>query len=133
MSIKIYYPAVFQKEDEGYSAWVPDLDGCISQGGTVGETAENINEAIGLMLETLAEHGKNIPAPSKPETIPVKADQFVTVIAFDPAEYEGKYSTKAVKKTLTIPSWLNTIAESAHINFSSVLQEALLEKFHLKN
>ncbi len=94
MSIKIYYPAVFQKEEEGYSAWVPDLDGCISQGGTVGETAENISEAIGLMLETLAEHGENIPAPSNPETIPVKAEQFVTVIAFDPADMKKNTAQK---------------------------------------
>ena len=133
MSIKIYYPAVFQKEDNGYSVWVPDIEGCISQGETIGEASENISDAIGLMLETLAEHDVDIPAPSSPETISVQKNQFVSVIAFDPAEYDEKYSTKAVKKTLTLPSWLNTMAERAHVNFSAVLQEALMEKFHLKN
>ena len=133
MSVKIYYPAVFQKEDTGYSVWVPDIEGCVSQGEAIGEATENISDAIGLMLETLAEHNVDIPAPSSPETIPVQKNQFVSVIAFDPAEYEKKYSTKAVKKTLTLPSWLNTMAERAHVNFSAVLQEALIEKFHLKN
>ena len=133
MSVKIYYPAVFQKEDTGYSVWVPDLEGCVSQGETIGESTENISDAIGLTLETLADHNVDIPAPSSPETISVQKNQFVSIIAFDPAEYEEKYSTKAVKKTLTIPSWLNTMAERAHINFSAVLQEALIEKFHLKN
>ena len=133
MSIKIYYPAVFQREDTGYSVWVPDINGCISQGETIGEATENISDAIGLMLETLAEHDVDIPAPSSPETIPVQKNQFVSVIAFDPAEYDEKYSTKSVKKTLTLPSWLNTMAERAHVNFSAVLQEALMEKFHLKN
>ena len=133
MSVKIYYPAVFQKEDTGYSVWVPDLEGCVSQGETIGESTENISDAIGLTLETLADHNVDIPAPSSPETISVQKDQFVSIIAFDPAEYEEKYSTKAVKKTLTIPSWLNTMAERAHVNFSAVLQEALIEKFHLKN
>ena len=133
MSVKIYYPAVFQKEDTGYSVWVPDLEGCVSQGETIGESTENISDAIGLTLETLADHNVDIPAPSLPETIAVKKNQFVSVIAFDPAEYEEKYSTKAVKKTLTIPSWLNTMAERAQVNFSATLQEALIEKFNLKN
>lgn len=69
MNVKIYYPAVFQKEDSGYSVWVLDISGCISQGETISEAIENISDAIGLMLEILAEHGIDIPAPSAPEKI----------------------------------------------------------------
>lgn len=133
MNVKIYYPAVFQKEDSGYSVWVLDISGCISQGETISEAIENISDAIGLMLETLAEHGIDIPAPSAPEKITAEKNQFVSVVPFDPAEFDEKYSSKAVKKTLTIPNWLNTMAERSNVNFSAVLQKALIEEFHLSN
>lgn len=133
MNVKIYYPAVFQKEYKGYSVWVPDIEGCVSQGESLSEAMENIADAIGLMLETLADRGLDIPAPSSPEKIKTEENQFVSVVPFDPAEYDEKYNTKAVKKTLTIPSWLNTMAERSNVNFSAVLQKALIEEFHLSN
>ena len=133
MSTKIYYPTIFQKEDVGYSVWVPDIQGCVSQGDSFEEAAEYITEAIGLCLETLSDNNADIPKPSAPESIKIEENQFVSMVAFDPVEYETKYSTKAVKKTLTIPAWLNTIAERNNINFSSVLQSALIEKLGLNS
>lgn len=133
MSTKIYYPAVFQKEDVGYSVWVPDIRGCVSQGDNFEEAANYITEAIGLCLEFALEHGEKPPAPSAPETIKIEDGQFVSVVMFDPIEYQKKYSTKAIKKTLTIPAWLNTMSEKEHINFSAVLQEALMEKLNLNH
>ncbi|MCM1329446.1 MAG: type II toxin-antitoxin system HicB family antitoxin [Ruminococcus sp.] len=133
MNVKIYYPAVFQKEDTGYSVWTPDIEGCVSQGENLSEAMENIADAIGLALETRADHGLDIPAPSSPEKIKTEENQFVSAVPFDPAEYDEKYSAKAVKKTLTIPNWLNTMAERSNINFSAVLQKALIEEFHLSN
>lgn len=133
MNVKIFYPAVFQKEDTGYSVWVPDIEGCVSQGESISEAMENITDAIGLMLEVRADHDLDIPAPSSPEKIKTEENQFVSVVPFDPAEYDEKYSAKAVKKTLTIPNWLNTMAERSNINFSALLQKALIEEFHLSN
>ncbi len=133
MSTKIYYPAVFQKEDVGYSVWVPDIQGCISQGDTFSEAVEYITEAIGLYLETYADNNISIPKPSSPESIKAENGQFVSMVAFDPAEYETKYSTKAIKKTLTIPTWLNTMAEKNNVNFSAILQTALMEKLGLSS
>lgn len=133
MNVKIYYPAVFQKEETGYSVWAPDIEGCVSQGESISEAMENISDAIGLMLEALADHDMDIPAPSSPEKIKTEENQFVSVIPFDPAEYDEKYSGKAVKKTLTIPNWLNTMAERSNVNFSALLQKALIEEFHLSN
>lgn len=86
MNVKIYYPAVFQKEDTGYSVWVPDIEGCVSQGENLSEAMENIADAIGLALETRAEHGLDIPAPSSPEKIKTEENQFVSAVPFDPAE-----------------------------------------------
>lgn len=131
MSTKICYPAVFQKEDVGYSVWVPDIQGCVSQGDNFEEAVNYITEAIGLCLEMSLERGEKMPEPSYPENIKTEQGQFVSVVIFDPIEYQKKYDTKAVKKTLTIPGWLNTMSERENINFSAVLQEALMEKLHL--
>ena len=133
MSTKIYYPAVFQTEDIGYSVWIPDVQGCVSQGDTYEEAVDYISEALGLCLEDDLERGVKPPVPSAPNAIKLENNQFISIIAFDPIEYQKKYSTKAVKKTLTIPNWLNTMSEREHINFSTVLQEALMEKLHLTN
>ena len=133
MSTKICYPAVFQKEESGYSVWIPDIPGCISQGDDFEEAVNYITEAIGICLEDSLENGEKMPAPSSPDAIQTERGQFVSVVMFDPVEYQRKYSGKAIKKTLTIPAWLNTASERAHINFSQVLQEALMERLHISN
>ena len=98
MSTKIFYPAVFQKENTGYSVWVPDIQGCVSQGDSFEEAVEYITEAIGICLETYANHDISIPKPSSPEKLKTEEHQFVSMVAFDPVEYEKTYSNKAVKK-----------------------------------
>ena len=128
---KLYYPAVFQKEITGYSVWLHDISGCISQGETFEEAVENITDALGLFVEEYRSNGDKLPAPTLPYEIQLEEDQFTTIISFDWVAYQKKHNNKAVKKTLTIPSWLNTLAEEQHVNFSGVLQAALKEKLHI--
>lgn len=128
---KIYYPAVFQKEVEGYSVWLHDIDGCVSQGENFEEAIENISDALGLFFEEYKSQDGHLPAATPPNEIPIEENQFVAVVGFDWAEYQKKHNNKAVKKTLTIPGWLNTLAEEQHINFSGVLQSALKERLHI--
>ncbi len=125
---KLYYPAIFRPEAEGYSVSVPDLDGCFSQGDTIGEAIEMIKDAIGLYLDGL----ESIPAPSRPEDIKTSAPDFMMMIEYDDLYYKRAHDTRSVKKTLTVPSWLNEAAEAEHINFSGVLQEGLKKRLHLE-
>ncbi len=126
---KLYYPAVFHPEDEGYSVSVPDLDGCFSQGETVVEAVGMIREAVGLYLDGLSV----IPAPSRPEDIKTAAPDFMMIIEYDELAYKRAHDARSVKKTLTVPSWLNEAAEAANINFSGVLQEGLKKRLHLED
>ena len=64
----------------------------------------------------------------RPELLILDKDSFVTLVEWDEVAYLKRTSNKAIKKTLTIPEWMNTIAEEKNINFSQTLQEALLEK-----
>ena len=121
---KLYYPAVFQKEETGYSVWLNDVSGCISQG-------DNIKDALGLCLEAAADEHTELPEPSAPDSIELEPEQFVVIIEFDKLAYLKKHDKRAVKKTLSIPAWLNVAAEEQHINFSAVLQAALKEKLHI--
>jgi antitoxin HicB len=129
---KHYYPTVFQPEEVGYSVWLADIDGAISQGDTLEEAIENIKDAFGLYVEEAHELKSELPKASNPADITLEKGQFVCLIEFDWVEYQRKHGNKAVKKTLTIPAWLNTLAEEEQINFSGVLQDALKAKLELK-
>lgn len=121
--MKAAYPAVIHPDDGRYWVEFPDLDGCFSDGDTLAEAACNAEEALGAYLCSLIERNITLPAPSDIRDVPCE-DGFTSIVATEPLRY--RKSTKSVKKTLTIPEWLNEAAESRHVNFSSVLQDALI-------
>ncbi len=126
--MKKYYPVVFTKEDVGFSTNAIDFDGCFSEGDTFEEAYTNTQKAIGLYLDDCPE----FPNASDPSAISVASEnQFMCIVEFDDIEYKKRNSSRAVKKTLTIPEWLNEEAEKQHVNFSGVLQEALKAKLNI--
>ncbi|QNM08058.1 type II toxin-antitoxin system HicB family antitoxin [Wansuia hejianensis] len=126
---KYVYPAVFTPEENGnYSILFPDLDGCYTCGDSLEDGIEMAEDALALILYGYEKDNKSIPAPSNHETIALKPGEFVNYIACDTMIYRKMYNNKAVKKTLTIPEWLNEAATAAGLNFSQVLQEALIQK-----
>ncbi len=127
----LFYPAVFHPEDIGYSVSVPDIDGCFTQGDTLDEAYSYTIDAIGLCLEDCFANNSEPPKSTNPKDIICEKDDFVVLIEFNMLEYMKKHDSKAVKKTLTIPSYLNTCAENANINFSALLQDALKERLGL--
>ncbi len=128
---RYFYPAVFHPEDIGYSVSVPDIDGCFSQGDSLEEAYEMTLDAIGLCLEDYMEQGITIPIASSPNAVQIDSTDFIVLVEFDYLAYQKRHDTRSVKKTLTIPSWLNTLAEEQHVNFSSVLQSALKQHLHI--
>ena len=131
MNSIFYYPAVFQKEEVGYSVWVPDIQGCVSQGDTFDEAMEYIKDAIGICIDLIVQNGNVPPKATEPNGIDLEHDQFVAVVSFDFDEYQKKHGEKSVKKTLTVPAWLNTLSERKNINFSQVLQNALIHELQI--
>jgi len=130
---KYVFPAVFTKEESGhYSINFPDLKNCYTQGDNLQDAYDMASDVLCLCLYHMEEKGEPIPAPSNPEDIKVN-DGFVALIGVDTLEYRKFYDNKAVKKTLSIPQWLNTIAEREGINFSNVLQTALKEKLGIND
>ena len=128
--MKLIYPAIFKQEDIGYSVLVPDLIGCCTQGDTLEEAIQMAEDAALGWLLTALEENEKVPEASKINDIKLQdKDEFVSLLLLDLSSYSEKYSSrKSVKKTLTIPFWLNERAERLKINFSKTLQDALISK-----
>ena len=123
------YPAIFHKENNSYWVEFPDLEGCQTYGDTLNETMEYAQEALSAYLLTLLEQNLPLAQPSDISSLSYGSDSFITLVTCDINQYKD---TKAMKKTLTIPAWLNERALAMNINFSQVLQEALLAKIQAK-
>lgn len=126
--MKLVYPAVFTPYEDGsggYAVEFPDLPGCVTGGDDMAEAVFMAEDAASGWVLTELEDGKAAPKATEIRDVAHGADQFVSLIALDMDAYAAKYGSNAVKKTLTIPAWLNTFAEQNGISCSKVLQEAL--------
>lgn len=128
MQEKLFYPAIFHKEEKGYWVSFPDVPEALTEGDNMQEAYEMAVDCLGLALSVKAEENEIFPTPSVPENIQLNADEFLVVVEFDFLDYKKRTNSKAIKKTLSIPEWLNQEALNKGINFSQVLQEALVAK-----
>ena len=131
--MKYAYTAIFLPEESGlYSVNFPDLQGCYTTGDDVPDAIDMAQDALCLKLYWLEKNGEPIPEASKPQDIKTSGDQFSSIITADTDLYRRFYEKKSIKKTLTIPMWLNERAEQENVNFSGVLQAALKELLHVQ-
>ena len=132
------YPACFFKEDKGYSVVFPDLNWLATSGKTESEAINMAIDCLAGYLFMLKNDGEKAPKPSKMKDVSLKKiakeldadteEAFVNMVSVDVDEYAKLHFEKSVRKTLTIPAWLNEAAMEKKINFSQTLQEALLLK-----
>jgi len=124
------YPCVFiYKESGGIGINFPDLDGCISYGNDEVQACQNAKEVLSLHLYGMEKDGDEIPAPSSVKEIDIATHESVVLVEVFMPAFRARQDNKFIKKTLTIPHWLNIEAERAGVNFSQVLQSSL--KDHL--
>ena len=122
---KYVFPAVFEPEDGGYNVTFPDLPDCYTCGDDAEHAVYMATDVLNFYLSDEETDGHEIPSPRSIKAVKAPEGGFVSAILADTAEYRRKLSQKAVKKTLSIPSWLNDAAEAANVNFSQTLQNAL--------
>ena len=126
------YPAIFEQDKKGnYLVEFPDLEGCYTDGKDLNEALDNARDVLNLMLWNMEENKETIPKASVPNKIKIPKTKFITIISADTLAYRKVHDKKAVKKTLSIPRWLDTIATEQNVNFSNVLQNALVKQLHL--
>ena len=123
MKTKYAYPAIFTKEENGYFVKFPDIQPCYTEGATLEEAAIMAKDVLESRMEVALERGEILPDPSDIDTL---SGDRVMLIVGDVENIESQ--NRLVRKTLSIPYWLNAAAERKHINFSGVLREALKER-----
>lgn len=131
------YPACFYKEKKGgYSVIFPVL-GIATCGDTAEEAAAMAVDCLAGFLYNAKLEKTEVPKAPDLESIDVNAEYddyekaFINMVAVDVEEYAKKYFKNSVKKTLTIPAWLNDLAVKNGINFSQTLQKALKEQLNI--
>lgn len=130
--MKYAYPAVFTPEENGgYSVNFPDLESCYTCGDTLPDAINMASDVLALVLYGYEHDSRKIPVPSELSAVSLNGREFVNYISCDTLAYRKRYNNKAVKKTLTIPEWLNEAAIQAGLNFSQILQDGLKAKLHL--
>lgn len=135
------YPACFYKEENGYSVIFPDLNYLATSGETLENALSMAVDCLAGYLYWLDKDGEKRPAASAVSAVNAEelakeldfeySECFVNVITVDVAEFAKTHFEKSVRKNLTIPAWLNEMALRENINFSQVLQDALIKQLNI--
>lgn len=131
------YPACFYPAEEGgYIVIIPDFNDAATQGDDIKDAIYMAEDLIAGLITSAIEDGKNFPTPSEPSNDMLEPEEYgegivsVVLVDLEKKSKEFKEQNKAVKKTLTIPQWVNERALALNINFSQTLTEALMERFN---
>lgn len=133
MADKYVYPAIFRFHAGGVDIEFPDLPGCFSHGATQEEALDMAREAMGLHLYGMEEDGDPIPVTSPVTAVAVEENEAVVLVDAWMPPLRNAIEQRAVKKTLTLPKWLNDLAEHHQVNFSHLLQDALKQHLGIKD
>lgn len=124
--MKAAYPIILTPADKGYVVYVPDLD-INTEGETIANAIEMAEDAIGLWGITMEDMGRAIP-PASASLPSCAAGEVAAFALVDFGAYRRANDLRTVRKNVTLPSYLNDLAEKAGINFSQVLQEGLKQR-----
>ncbi len=126
------YVAIFNYAEDGISISFPDSPGCLSYADTTNEAIKNAEEVLGLVLYDMEEENEKIPEPTSLEKVKCLENERAVLISVWMPLVRNEIEEQSVKKTLTIPQWLNKMAEKENVNFSKLLQAALKDYLKVK-
>ena len=123
------YPVVFSPNDEGgYCVYAPDFKGCVTEADNLADGIVKIRDGLCGMLYIMERDRQAIPEPSNISNVVHEANEIVTLVDASLAEYRRRVGSKAVRRTISIPEWMDKLAVDANISLSQVTQDALREK-----
>ena len=126
MKKRYTFVAILTEEENGISIEFPDLPGCCPCAETMEQALDNAKEALGLHIWGMEQDGEPIPEPTPIGKIKTVSGQVaISVDVFMPSVRE-RIENKSIKKTLTIPNWLDKLAAGEQINYSKLFQDALI-------
>jgi len=110
---KYYFPAIFDPgtdDEQGFTITFSDLPGCITEGSDMNEAVYMAKDVLAGFLYGMEEDEETIPTPSDPSSIDLPQGAFISIIEVRTDYIRDEIENKAIKKTLTIPKWLNDAA-----------------------
>jgi predicted RNase H-like HicB family nuclease len=120
------YPVIFSCEDKGgFCVYAPDLPGCVTEADNYADGIEKIREGICGMLYILERDGKSIPRPSEPAAVECAAGDVVSLVDAPLDDYKRRVGNRAVRRTVSIPEWMDALAIRDGVSLSQVTQDAL--------
>ena len=131
--MKNAYPIVLMPDEVGYVVYIPDFN-INTEGDSLAEAMEMARDAIGIVGIELEDRKEPLPVPSDMKSVKKEGkNDLITLVDVDFTEYRKKNDMRAVRRNVTLPSWLNFEAEKSGINVSAVLQKALKRELHITN
>lgn len=127
--MKYIYTATFVPNEDGtkYYCRVPDLPGCITTGSSIDDAIEMITDAASGWLVVAEDEGNEIPAPTPQYKLDIPENAICSIIRIDTFAYRAATDTRAVRKNVSLPAWMATLAEKRGVNCSQVLQDGLMQ------
>ena len=129
--MKYVYPAILTQEEEGIIVSFPDVEGARTDGTTMEEALENADDVLNLMLLTMEEKHMNIKPPTPIVSLDVPKGSTVALVRADTLAYSKKVDTRAIRKSVSIPAWMDSLAREHNLNFSNVLQNAICRELNI--
>lgn len=129
--MKYVYPAILTQEDDGIIVSFPDVEGARTDGATMEEALENAEDVLNLMLLTMEEKHMDIKPPTPIASLDVPKGSTVALVRADTLAYSKKVDTRAVRKSVSIPAWMDSLAREHNLNFSNVLQNAICRELNI--
>ena len=127
--MRYIYTATFVPNGDGtkYYCRVPDLPGCITTGSSIDDAIEMITDAASGWLVVAEDEGNEIPAPTPQHKLDIPENATRSIIRIDTFAYRAATDTRAVRKNVSLPAWMATLAEKRGVNCSQVLQDGLMQ------
>jgi len=122
------YTAVITQDGGKYYARIPDVSGCVTTGHSIEDAVRQITDALSGCLVVLEDEGLPIPAAAPQSAIVRDPSDILTLVSVDTIAYRAQTDTRAVRKNVSIPAWMASMAERRGINCSKVLQDALAQQ-----
>ena len=129
--MKYVYPAILTQEDDGIIVSFPDVEGARTDGATMEEALENAEDVLNLMLLTMEEKHMDIKPPTPIASLDVPKGSTIALVRADTRAYSKKVDTRAVRKSVSIPAWMDSLAREHNLNFSNVLQNAICRELNI--
>ena len=131
--ITAVYPAILSHDDDGITITFPDLPGCISCAQTNEEALHMARDALGAWIVATEDLGEPVPLPSRTSDLHPEQNEAVCLVDAWLPIFREERRAGSVKKNVTVPLWLNVLAEKAGLNFSQVLQAGLKSSLGIRD